>query len=60
MSSSDVAKDTRLEPPWSEDYHTSVVDKETNDLLKSTLTDESHKWKGDTKNLLVLWFESLL
>ena len=25
---------------------------ETNDLLKSTLTDESRKWKGDTKTCL--------
>ena len=52
MSSPDVTTGTRLEPPWSEDYHTTVEDMETNDLLKSTLTDESHKQKGDTKTCL--------
>ena len=49
MSFLDVTKGTRLDPSWSQDYHITVVDMETNDLLKSTLTDESHKQKGDTK-----------
>ena len=35
MSSPDVTEDIGLEPPWSEDYHTTVVDMETNDLFKS-------------------------
>ena len=52
MSSPDVTEDIGLEPPWSEDYHTTVVDMETNDLLKSTLTDEIHNQKGDTKTCL--------
>ena len=56
MSSPDVTTGTRLEPPWSEDYHTTVEDMETNDLLKSTLTDESHKQKGDTKTCLFWGF----
>ena len=47
-----MVKGTRLEPPWPEDYHTAVEDMETNDLLKSTLTDESRKQKGDTKTCL--------
>ena len=52
MSSPGVSKDTRLESTWSEDYHTSVVDMETNDLLKSTLTDESLNQKGHSKTCL--------
>ena len=35
MSSPGVAKGTRLDPPCPEDYHTAVVDMETNDLFKS-------------------------
>ena len=49
MSSSGVVKDTRLETSWSEDYHSTVEDMETNDLLKSTVPEESQKQKGDTK-----------
>jgi hypothetical protein len=36
-----VVKGNRPVPPWPEDYHTSVAELETNDLLKSTLTDET-------------------
>ncbi len=42
----------RPEPSWPETYYTSVTDMETNDLLKSALTDDSHKQKGDTKTCL--------
>ena len=34
-----VGKDTRPVPPLPKDYHTSVSEMETNDLLSSTLTD---------------------
>ena len=36
-----MVKGNRPVPPWPEDYHTSVAELETNDLLKSTLTDET-------------------
>ena len=48
LSSTGVVKDTR--PVWSLslDYHTSVTELKTNDLLKSTITDETHpKMYGD-------------
>ena len=41
MSSPSVVKGNRPVPPWPQDYHTSVAVLETNDILKSTLTDEN-------------------
>ena len=49
-------KVTRPVPPWSKDYHTSVAELETNDLLKSTFTDETRTQKGDTKICLFCGF----
>ncbi len=48
MSSPGVVKDTRPEPP----VQRTTAEMETNDLSKSTLTDESHKEKVDTKTCL--------
>ena len=45
---------------WTEEYHATVVDMETNDLLKSTLTDESRKQKGDTRTCLFCGFRHSL
>ena len=42
--------------PWAKDNHTSVAELETNDLLRSTLTDESRAQKGDTRTCLLCGF----
>ena len=56
MSSSGGAKSNRPAQPWSEDYKTPVAEMETNHILKSTLTGESRKEKGDTKTCLFCGF----
>jgi hypothetical protein len=48
MSSPGEVKVTRPVSPWSKDYHTSVTAMDTNDLSRSTLTDETRGQKGDT------------
>ena len=45
MSSPAAVKVTRPVPPWPKDYHTSVAELESNDLLRSTLTDEGRAEK---------------
>ena len=52
MSSPGVVKGNRPVQPWPEDYHTSVAGPEANELLKSTLTDETRTRRGDTKTCL--------
>ena len=42
------SKDIRPVPPFPKDYHTTAAERETNDLLRSTLTDETRpKLYGD-------------
>jgi hypothetical protein len=38
--------------PLPKDYHRAVSEMETNDLLRSTLTDDSRTQKGDQVNLM--------
>ena len=52
MSSPGPGKVTKVVSPWSKDYHTPVATMNTDKILKSTLTDESHNQKGDTKTCL--------
>ena len=53
LSSPGAGKTTRPVPFLSKDYHTPVSELETNDFLKSTLTDETHqKLYGETKTCL--------
>ena len=56
MSSPGTVKVTRHVSPWSKDYHTSVTELETNDLLRSTLTDESHTEKSNKTTCLFCGF----
>jgi hypothetical protein len=42
--------------PLSEDYYTPVVEMETNDILKSTLTGESRQEKDDSRTCLFCGF----
>ena len=56
MSSPVAVKVNRPVYPWSQDYHTSVGELESNDLLRSTLTDESRGEKGDTQTCLFCGF----
>ena len=53
MSSPDESKVKRPMSPLSKDYNRTVSEMETNDLLRITLTDESHTQKGDTKTCLL-------
>ena len=46
---SGVVKVTRPESPWTKGYHATVASMDTNDFLRSTLTDETLTQKGDTK-----------
>jgi hypothetical protein len=52
MSSPGVSKTSTPMSPLSKDYHRVVSEMETNDLLRSTLTDDSHTQKGDQGNLM--------
>ena len=56
MSSPVAVKVTRPVPSWPKDYHTSVAELESNDLLRSTLMDECRVEKGDTKTCLFCGF----
>ena len=53
MSSPVTSKTSTPMPPLSKDYNRTVSEMETNDLLKSTLTDDSHTHKGDQKTCLL-------
>jgi hypothetical protein len=53
VSSPGVGKVTRAVQPWSKDYHTPVVTMDTDKILRSTLTEETHTEKGDTKTCLL-------
>jgi hypothetical protein len=54
MSSPGTSKTSTPTPPLSKDYHRVVSEMETNDLLRSTLTDDSQTQKDDQKTCLVL------
>ena len=56
MSSPGGTKGNRPAQPCPEDYDTPVAEMETNHILKSTLTGESRKEKGDTKTCLFCGF----
>jgi hypothetical protein len=53
MSSPGVGKVTRAVQPWPKDYHTPVATMDTDKILRSTLTEETHTQKGDTKTCLL-------
>ncbi len=53
VSSPGVGKVTRAVQPWPKDYHTPVVTMDTDKILRSTLTEETHTEKGDTKTCLL-------
>ena len=52
MSCPGAGKVTKAVPPWPKDYHTPVGTMDTDKILRSTLTDETRKHKGDTKTCL--------
>ena len=56
MSSPGGAKGHGQAQPLPEDYNTPVAEMETNHILKSALTGESRKEKGDTKTFLFCGF----
>jgi hypothetical protein len=56
MSSPGGVKGHRQVQSLTEDYNTPVVEMETNNILKSTLTGESRQEKGDTKTCLFCGF----
>jgi hypothetical protein len=53
MSSPGGEKVTRDVSPWSKDYHTPEATMDTDKILRSTLTEETHTQKGDTKTYLL-------
>jgi hypothetical protein len=56
MSSPGTSKTSRPMSPLSKDYHTSESQMETNDLMRSTLTDECRTEKGDQKTCMICGF----
>ena len=56
MSSPGGGKVTRPVQPWPKDYHTPVATMDTDKILTSTLTEETHTQKGDTKTFLLYGF----
>jgi hypothetical protein len=53
MSSPGTSKTSRPMTPLSKDYHTAVSEMDTNNLLRSTLTDDCRAKKGDQRTCLI-------
>jgi hypothetical protein len=53
MSSPVTSKTSRPIPPFPKDYHREVSEMETNNLLRSTFTDDCRTEKGDQKTCLL-------
>jgi hypothetical protein len=53
MSSPGTSKTSRPMTPLPKDYHTAVAQMETNNLLRSTLTEDCRTQKGDQKTCLL-------
>ena len=52
MSSPGTSKTSKPMPPLPKDYHRTVSEIETNNFLRSTLTDDRRTQKGDQKTCL--------
>ena len=53
MSSPGTSKTSRPMTPLPKDYHTAVSEMDTNNLLRSTLTDDCRAQKGDQRTCLL-------
>ncbi len=53
MSSPGTSKTSRPMTPLPKDYHTAVSEMDTNNLLRSTLTDDCRTQKGDQRTCLI-------